>query len=360
MFQMKKKLKWSALKSGLVISLALLTLFVVFLYAGTLKQIFTPAVELRARFQNVKGLSRGAPVWLFGTEVGSVRKIELDPVQGLIVTFSIDKKAERILRSDSEAEVLTMGLLGDMYLELTPGSPKAPPLRPGELIRGTTPVGYTKVVESGDRAIKNATELIKKVEGLTVDIARGQGTISKLINHPELYDDLVKLTTSLQATVEGIEKSRGTLKLLLEDPTLYNNLMATASSMKEWSETLNKNAGTLGKLIKDPSLYNRTLAVVSSLERVTGDLDSGRGSLGKLLIDPALYDNLNRGAQNLDGILARINRGQGVAGALISDEKMVAELNDVLQEIRALAEETKDVLNDVKEHPNKYFKFSVF
>ena len=67
MFEMKKKLRWSALKSGLVISLVLLILFVVVLYAGTVRRIFTPTVELRARFHDVKGLRRGAPVWLFGS-----------------------------------------------------------------------------------------------------------------------------------------------------------------------------------------------------------------------------------------------------------------------------------------------------
>lgn len=136
--------------------------------------------------------------------------------------------------------------------------------------------------------------------------------------------------------------------------------MATVSSMKEWSETLNKSSGTLKKLIKDPSLYDRTLAVVSRLEKVTEALESGQGSVGKLLVDPALYDNLNHSAQNLDAILSSINSGQGVASVLVRDEKMAGELKDALLEIRRLAEEMENVLKDVKEHPNKYFKFSLF
>lgn len=103
MYQMKKNLRWSALKSGAVISLALLILFVLVIYAGTVRQIFTPAIELRARFQDVKGLRKGAPVWLFGTQVGSVRKIHLDPIYGLIVTLSIEKQAEHFSRSNAEA-----------------------------------------------------------------------------------------------------------------------------------------------------------------------------------------------------------------------------------------------------------------
>jgi phospholipid/cholesterol/gamma-HCH transport system substrate-binding protein len=360
MFEMKKKLRWSALKSGLVVSLALLILFVVVLYAGTIRQIVTPSVELRARFQDVRGLRKGAPVWLFGTEVGAVQKIQLDPIYGLIVTFSIEKKAEYFLRSNSEAEVLTMGLLGDTYVELTPGAPEAPPLQPGELIKGTAPVGYKKVVQESAMAIEKMTALISKVQMLIAKIAEGRGTFSKLINDPTLYDSMAKSAETLQANLEEFQKSRGTLKLLLEDPALYNKLMATASSMKEWSETLNKSSGTLSKLIKDPDLYNRTLAAVSDLRELTNKLNAGQGSLGKVLLDPGLYDNLNKSAQNLDAILSSINKGQGVAGALVRDEEIVGEVKDALLEIRRLAEEMKNLLKDVKEHPGKYFKFSVF
>jgi hypothetical protein len=49
-----------------------------------------------------------------------------------------------------------------------------------------------------------------------------------------------------------------------------------------------------------------------------------------------------------------------MAGTLIHDEKMVGEVKDALLEIRRLAEEMKNLLKDVKEHPGKYFKFSVF
>lgn len=326
MFEMKKKLRWSALKSGLVISLVLLILFVVVLYAGTVRRIFTPTVELRARFHDVKGLRRGAPVWLFGTEVGSVQKIQLDPVYGLIVTFSLEKKAEHYLRSDSKAEVMTMGLLGDTYVQLSPGAHAAPPLEPGEMLQGKTPVEYTEVVREGARAVEKITELSRKVETLVVKISEGHGTLPKLINDSTLYDNLVKSTETLQAELEDLRKSRGTLRLLIEDP----------------------------------ALYNRTLAAVSDLKAMTHRLNAGQGTLGKLLVDSELYDNLDKSARNLDEILSSINKGQGMAGALVRDKKIVDEVKNALLEIRRVAEEMKNLLKEVKEHPDKYFKFSVF
>jgi phospholipid/cholesterol/gamma-HCH transport system substrate-binding protein len=283
MFEMKKQIRWSALKAGLVITLALLTLFAVVLYAGTIRQLFTPSFELRARFQDVKGLRKGAPVWLFGTEVGSVKNIELDPVYGTIVTLLVNKSAEPFIRSNSEAEILTMGLLGDKYVELGAGLPEGVPVRPGQMIEGKTSEDLTQVVEASTKTIEKVAELIDKVEILITSITEGRGSLARFINDPALYDTLEKSAATLHSTLEQIEKSRGTLKLLLEDPSLYRQLTATASSLEGWSRNLRESSGTLKKLIGNPELY----------------------------------ENLSESAKNLDSILTSINRGKGMAGALV-------------------------------------------
>jgi phospholipid/cholesterol/gamma-HCH transport system substrate-binding protein len=326
MYQMKKHLKWSALKSGILITLTLLLVFLVVLYAGTLRQVFTPSFQLQAQFRDVKGLRQGAPVWLFGTEVGSVKEIRLDPMYGTIVTMSVDKSVEPYIRSDSKAEILTMGLLGDKYVELSPGLPESPPLQQGALIKGTTPMELSGVVEGGRRAIYKISELADKVSDLVDEISHGKGTLSKLILEPALYDRLERSAAALESTLEGIQRSRGTLKLLVEDP----------------------------------SLYNRALSAVSSIERITKNLETGRGSLGKLMTEPQLYENLNRAAEELDGVLKEMNTGKGMAAAFLRDEDLVRQVKESLADIRAVAEEMKSLLKNMEEHPEKYFKFSIF
>jgi phospholipid/cholesterol/gamma-HCH transport system substrate-binding protein len=326
MFDIKKQLRWSALKAGVVITLALLILFAIVLYAGTIRQLLTPSLELRAQFRDVKGLRKGAPVWLFGTEVGYVKKIELDPIYGTVVTLSVEKSAEPFIRSNSEAEVLTMGLLGDKYVELSAGMPEAGPVQPGAMIKGEAPAEFTKVVEASTKAVEKVGEFIDKVEILITSITEGRGSLGRFINDPTLYANLEKSTAVLSSILEQIEKSRGTLKLLLEDPTLYRQMTATVYSLEEWSKNLRESSGTLKKLIENPELY----------------------------------DNLNKSAENLDSILTSINSGEGMAGALVRDEKLVSEVRETLLEIRGLAGEMKTLLKDINEHPEKYFKFSLF
>ena len=74
-----------------------------------------------ARFQNVGSLKARAPVAMSGVTIGRVREISFDPV-GLeaVVTFDIEQRYDKI-PEDSDASILTAGLLGSQYIGLQAG-----------------------------------------------------------------------------------------------------------------------------------------------------------------------------------------------------------------------------------------------
>ncbi|MEE4163844.1 MAG: outer membrane lipid asymmetry maintenance protein MlaD [Woeseiaceae bacterium] len=77
--------------------------------------------EVEARFQNVGSLKRRAPVSMAGVTIGRVTDVEFDPVTlEAVVTFVIDKRYDMI-PDDSDASILTAGLLGSQYVGLQPG-----------------------------------------------------------------------------------------------------------------------------------------------------------------------------------------------------------------------------------------------
>ena len=79
------------------------------------------AYEVTAHFENVGSLKNRAPVSLSGVTIGRVTSVEFDP-QGLnaVVRFKIDNKYAQI-PDDSDASILTSGLLGSQYIGLQPG-----------------------------------------------------------------------------------------------------------------------------------------------------------------------------------------------------------------------------------------------
>lgn len=79
------------------------------------------AYEVTARFQNVGNLKARAPVAMSGVTIGRVTSIQLDPQRlDAQVTFVIDTRYDQI-PDDTDAAILTSGLLGSQYIGLQPG-----------------------------------------------------------------------------------------------------------------------------------------------------------------------------------------------------------------------------------------------
>lgn len=343
MFDTRRQLRWSKIKVGLVITAAFLILLVAVFFSGNIQNIFSKKEELKIQFKDIVGLRKGAPVWILGLEEGSVKDITLHPTYGVIVTIAVNKNALGFVGKDSRATILTMGLLGDKYIELSTGSPQAEPIRPAEMIKGSSEMGLREVM---GQFMERIDRLVTKVEG-------GQGTIPKLLNDPALYNNLIGATQRLSAFLENLGNSKGTLKLLIEDPSLYKRISEAASSLEEFSRRINQSSGTLRNLIDDPTLYNKTLTAASQIEEFGRKLNEGQGTLKRIIEDPALYENLNRDLKEISSILETIGKGEGLAGALIQDKELTRELKDTVAELKAL-------LKDIKDHPGKYLKFSLF
>ena len=77
--------------------------------------------KISARFDNVGSLRARAPVSMSGVTIGRVTGIDFDPYAlEAVVTLDIDSRYDQI-PDDSDASILTAGLLGSQYVGLQPG-----------------------------------------------------------------------------------------------------------------------------------------------------------------------------------------------------------------------------------------------
>jgi phospholipid/cholesterol/gamma-HCH transport system substrate-binding protein len=77
--------------------------------------------SVEARFDNIGSLKKRAPVSISGVTIGRVTGIEFDRVTlEAVVTFVIDSRYDQI-PDDSDASILTAGLLGSQYIGLQAG-----------------------------------------------------------------------------------------------------------------------------------------------------------------------------------------------------------------------------------------------
>lgn len=74
-----------------------------------------------AKFDNIGGLAVRAPVTMAGVVIGRVGSIDFDPEEfKAVVSLNMDPRYTQI-PEDSDASILTSGLLGGQYVGLNPG-----------------------------------------------------------------------------------------------------------------------------------------------------------------------------------------------------------------------------------------------
>ena len=193
-------------KVGLFLNLGIALLIVALVILGTQTSLLTPKASYQVTLPNAGGLLKGAKVMLAGVRVGTVDDFDLKVKPGSVVLrFSIPRKYAELVRSDSTAEVVTEGVVGDRVIELTPGSPGLAQLQPGAEISYRPRMQLYHVVDQAgqlitrlngvarnlDRLVSNPNfdATLERLNRILTKIDRGSGTLSALLNDLALYDD---------------------------------------------------------------------------------------------------------------------------------------------------------------------------
>ena len=88
----------------------------------TTAQYTKKSYNLYVNFDNIGGLNSKSKVTMAGVRIGSVGTISLDrESENALVELSINEDID-FLTTDTSAAILTSGLLGEQYIELTSGA----------------------------------------------------------------------------------------------------------------------------------------------------------------------------------------------------------------------------------------------
>ncbi len=91
--------------------------------------------EIYGVFSNVGGLKVGSSIEIAGVNIGRVTSVSLDDYQAHVV-LNLPKGLK--IQEDAIASVKTRGLIGEKYIEITPGGSEEI-IKPGSRIQDTQP-----------------------------------------------------------------------------------------------------------------------------------------------------------------------------------------------------------------------------
>ena len=207
------------MKVGLFIGIGLFLMFFI-VFSVSENNPFQKGYEFNVVFDFVNGLTENAPVRLAGVRVGEVDSITIyydKEVQRTRVKLGIKVNSSSRIEKDSVIRINTLGLLGEQYLEMDPGT-GTEFIATGETVMGTNPVNMGEQMQNMSDFMAHASSIAKK-------FATGEGTIGKLIMDDTLYNDLTSI-------FERIDRGEGTIGKFFVDDTVYNNLADFTADIK--------------------------------------------------------------------------------------------------------------------------------
>lgn len=197
--------------------------------------VFGQYKHLVVAYNFVGGLEEGSHVRLMGVKVGKVDRVEFRPgfttesgeEVNLHIHIRIKEKAWPVIRRDSHYFINMAGIIGEKYLEISPGSSDQTAVEADSIVRGTDPPrvdqlisqGYAlagkilSVVENNEGSV---SETIGSISDLVTSLNKVLGTIDKMTKNKEYQQLVSKISVlSYEMTVLLKDANKANIQELL-------------------------------------------------------------------------------------------------------------------------------------------------
>lgn len=104
---------------GFFLLLGILSLAYISINLGKLEIVGKDGYTVYAEFEKAGGIKPKAVVEIAGVEVGTVKSVGINSDYLAVVELSIDKNIK--LQDDAIASIKTKGLIGEQYVQISPG-----------------------------------------------------------------------------------------------------------------------------------------------------------------------------------------------------------------------------------------------
>ncbi len=335
-----------ALRAGLFVAMGLVVAGVVVFFIGQESRLFERQTVYRAYFSNVQGLNEESPVWLGGMKVGKVTGIFFSPDPKdprLEVQFQVSTKYMDRVRGDSVVQLASMGVLGDKAVDVSLGSPTAPPVEPGGVLKSSTSGDLVSLLNGAGQVMDNSIAISKSLRAAVESYA-----------DPALAKDVARGMSSLRALLEEVEKGDGVLHALIYDKAAGREVRTLMAHASQVAVRVDGAVGHLEALLREVRTGDGTAhALIYGDEGATAlrELGAAAGQLAGLIEDAkkspngavhqlvygdarGMFADLGSAAADLKKITSTVANGEGTVGGLISDPTVYEDLRQVLGNVK--------------------------
>lgn len=308
------------LKVGLFAVAVIVILAFMTFRVGGMRLTKKPGYTLYAYFNNSVGIDNKTRVKVAGVNAGEVENIEL--IKGR-ARISMRMNSEILIRSDAQASIRALGLLGDKYVALSQGSDTARYLKDGDTIENTyAPTDYETLVSNLSSMSSKFAEVADSLNRFMGDPENQQGITNSIEKINMLTENLNRAVVAndrriaalLEQISELVDTTRG---ILDENRESLARTISGAPGLIEEMEAASRDLRNLISEIRGPVLASvrnieettkKASETFDDMSRVAERIDKGEGTLGKLVTDDALYESVTKAAEQVGKQLERLDR----------------------------------------------------
>lgn len=276
---------------GIFVFLGLGFLVVGILAIGNLNETFKQKISVIVLFDEVSGLQKGNNIWFSGVKIGIVGRLEFYSQKKVLVEMKIDEKVQQYIRKDAFVKISTDGLIGNKILIIYGGTALSPEIVEGDTLAVEKTFTTEDMINTLQDNNNNILAITNDFKVISKKLAGGEGTVGKLLNDEDIYQQLDAATLSMQHAAGKADKLIG--------------------SLTTFSDGLNKKGTLANELTTDTVVFNSLKLAVLEFEKMAdtaavfiGNLkeasNNPKSTIGVLLHDEESGKHLKETLKNLE------------------------------------------------------------
>ena len=258
-------------------------------------------------FDDATGLVTKSRVVIAGINVGQIDGIELVGERARVWLL-----VNTPLRSDATVAKKQASLLGEYYLQLTPGI-KGTPLKDGDEIKHVI----------SDIA---PADLVNELKTIAENVREITGSVRAVISGKDGEQKLEQILDNINSSVAEINRTVAANGPKVD--TIVDNVAQVSGDAGQITAEFRRDAREVMTDVKAVTSEIRAL-----VGKNTGNVEEGFSSIkGAVKRLETAMDKLDGTLDRTQSIATKIDNGQGTIGRLVNDDKFIDSLTDVVEE----------------------------
>lgn len=279
--------------------------------------------KLKAVFDDVTGLAPKSRIQMSGIPVGQISKIYLEEGKAVVkFTVRADVKLFEGNKGVVEGKPTWINgatlskkqasLIGDSFLEITPGSAGARLKSGDEVFNIVQPPGIDQIMARMDK--------------IAADVAQVTGSMATVFGGPEGTKTIKDLVADLSQILSRVNVFIGS------NTGKVDTILGNVEDISAQARGLTKDSSkSIARILRDSE------AIVSEVRFIigqsSGDVQTGLGTFkGTLARLSGTLDSLNYSLQNIQDITDKVNEGEGTLGKLVNSPTIAERTEEILDQ----------------------------